>query len=122
MDGPSILTTTGFSIMSSAAGEQICHILVDYLLTPSRKFEEISPAKFRVGDIVQAQLSFIAVPTKRNKHMMRLVLRAISILDSSITNVRYILNELRQLLNKLTESYCTSSYPAAPQQEEARGV
>lgn len=47
----------------------------------------ISPARFRAGDAVEVQVSFIAMQTK-GRSSMRVVMRAISILDSTITDVR----------------------------------
>jgi hypothetical protein len=45
------------------------------------------PALFRVGDIVEAQVSFVVIPLKDNKYKMVITLRALAILDASVTQV-----------------------------------
>lgn len=50
--------------------------------------EGVNPQIFRVGDIVEAQVSFIAVPLKDNKYKMIVVLRSIALLDASFSQVR----------------------------------
>jgi hypothetical protein len=45
------------------------------------------PASFRVGDIVEAQVSFVVVPLKDNKYKMVITLRALAILNASVTQV-----------------------------------
>ncbi|KAF8810962.1 hypothetical protein BYT27DRAFT_7336378 [Phlegmacium glaucopus] len=44
--------------------------------------ETVNPQIFRIGDIVEAQVSFIVVPLKDNKHKMIVVLRLIALLDT----------------------------------------
>jgi hypothetical protein len=46
------------------------------------------PQIFRIGDIVEVQISFIAVPLKRQNFKMLTVLRSIALLDSSFSEVR----------------------------------
>ena len=46
-------------------------------------YEPINPMRFRAGDIVEAQLSFAGVPLKNCKYKMLLVLRALTIMDTS---------------------------------------
>ena len=53
------------------------------------RYEAINPMKFRAGDIVEAQLSFVCVGLKNNKFKMLLVLRALTILDTSPLRVRF---------------------------------
>lgn len=48
----------------------------------------ISPTRFRAGDIVDVQVGFVAVRPKGSQSHIRLVLRAISIDDASVTEVR----------------------------------
>lgn len=45
------------------------------------------PNVFRLGDLVEAQLAFICVPVAQHKLRMRLVLRSLSLEDSSVTEV-----------------------------------
>jgi hypothetical protein len=47
----------------------------------------IDPNKFRIGDIVEAQLSFMVVPVKEGKHRLILVMRALTLLDSTQSKV-----------------------------------
>jgi hypothetical protein len=44
------------------------------------------PGKFRIGDIVDAQLSFIAVPN-RHKFRMRTILRSLALLNDTYSEV-----------------------------------
>ncbi len=53
--------------------------------------QSCSPTRFRVGDIVEVQLSLVIFPTKRDKFKMALILRGIAILDSMEIEVSYIL-------------------------------
>ena len=50
--------------------------------------EAVNPQIFRVGDIVEAQVSFIAVPLKDKKHKMIVVLWSIALLDATFSQVR----------------------------------
>lgn len=43
----------------------------------------INPIKFRAGDIVEAQLSFVCVALKNAKFKMLVVLRALTLMDTS---------------------------------------
>ncbi|KDR84705.1 hypothetical protein GALMADRAFT_53198, partial [Galerina marginata CBS 339.88] len=55
------------------------------------KYQQINPIKFRCGDIVEAQLSFICIKMKNERYRMLTVLRAITILDtSSLRTVRQV--------------------------------
>ncbi|KDR65321.1 hypothetical protein GALMADRAFT_148788 [Galerina marginata CBS 339.88] len=47
------------------------------------KYQQVNPIKFRCGDIVEAQLSFICIQMKNAKYRILTVLRAITILDTS---------------------------------------
>lgn len=53
-----------------------------------KSVETVNPQIFRVGDIVEAQVSFIAVPLKDKKYKMITVLRSIALLDSTFSQVR----------------------------------
>jgi hypothetical protein len=58
------------------------------LLTRKQSVEAVNPQIFRVGDIVEAQVSFIAVPLKDKKYKMIVVLRSIALLNPSFSQVR----------------------------------
>jgi hypothetical protein len=51
------------------------------------RHEEIPPNAIRVGDIVEAQLSFEGVQLKGNRNKMLLVLRALTLLDKELLEV-----------------------------------
>ena len=60
------------------------------ILTMEESVEAVNPQIFRVGDIVEAQVSFIAVPLKDKKHKMIIVMRSIALLDPSFSQVSYL--------------------------------
>ena len=47
------------------------------------------PAKFRMGDIVEVQLSFMAIPV-RQKHRVRIMLRSLALMSSKHSEVLFI--------------------------------
>lgn len=49
------------------------------------RFVSCEPQIFRVGDIVQAQLSFVVIPVKAGKRKMLTVLRSLALLDGTFT-------------------------------------
>jgi hypothetical protein len=51
------------------------------------RFDEAGPQVFRVGDIVEAQLSFIVVPIKGEGLKMHTVLRSLALLSSQFSRV-----------------------------------
>jgi hypothetical protein len=53
-----------------------------------KSVETVNPQIFRVGDIVEAQVSFIAAPLKNKKYKMIVVLRSIALLDPTFSQVR----------------------------------
>jgi len=50
------------------------------------RFQACEPQVFRVGDIVQVQLSFVVIPVKGGRRKMLTVLRSLALLDESFTN------------------------------------
>lgn len=54
----------------------------------SGRFQSARPQTFQVGDIVEVQVSFIAVPIRDNKWKISTILRSISLFDGSFTKVR----------------------------------
>jgi hypothetical protein len=51
------------------------------------RYIDADPTGFRAGDIVEVQFTFIVIPIKREKHRMMMVLRALTLLDSTHTTV-----------------------------------
>lgn len=49
--------------------------------------ERIDPAKFKVGDLVRASVSFVGFPTKDDKITMTIILKALTLLESLHTKV-----------------------------------
>jgi hypothetical protein len=58
------------------------------LLTRKNSYETAQPHSYRVGDIVEIQMTIIGVPLKGRKFKMLTVLRSIALLDSSFTQVK----------------------------------
>ncbi|KAF8809206.1 hypothetical protein BYT27DRAFT_7232338 [Phlegmacium glaucopus] len=54
----------------------------------TKRVETIGPQIFRIGDIVEIQVSFIVVPLKDNKFKMIVVLRSIALLDPYFSQVK----------------------------------
>ncbi|CAA7267778.1 unnamed protein product [Cyclocybe aegerita] len=48
-----------------------------------QQYEAIDPIKFRIGDIAEAQVSFIVIHLKEQKYKMLIVMQALTLLDSS---------------------------------------
>jgi hypothetical protein len=69
------------------------HILDDrsQTLTKTKSVETVNPQIFRVGDIVEAQVSFIAVPLKDSKYKLIVVLRSIALLNANFSQVRTVI-------------------------------
>ena len=49
---------------------------------------DANPALFHIGDIVEAQISFVVFPGKNGQRNMRLILRSIALLNGHFTQVR----------------------------------
>jgi len=47
----------------------------------------LDPVRLRTGDIVETQMSFTAIPLRGRQHKMLLVLRAVTLLNSSAVHV-----------------------------------
>jgi len=56
-------------------------------LTHINRYATTNPATFRVGDIVEAQLSFNVIPLRGEKHKMLMTLRALTLLDHTHSTV-----------------------------------
>ena len=59
---------------------------INSLLCRKHRFQPCEPQKFRVGDIVQVQLSFVVIPVKAGRRRMLTVLRSLALLDEAFTN------------------------------------
>jgi hypothetical protein len=58
-----------------------------FILNTLEQIFEVDPMQFRAGDIVEAQITIVAVPTRNNKFKMFSQLRCLALLDSSFTDV-----------------------------------
>jgi hypothetical protein len=65
------------------------------------RFQPIEPQLIKTGDIVELQISFIAVPIQDNKYRISTVLRSVSILDGQFSQVRYAQPPLSQKLSQV---------------------
>lgn len=63
------------------------YIIVSTKCLYYNRFISINPIQIRMGDIIEAQVSFVVVPLKGRKYKMLIVLRAIAIIDSSLVKV-----------------------------------
>ncbi|KDR65604.1 hypothetical protein GALMADRAFT_148561 [Galerina marginata CBS 339.88] len=78
-------------ILDAAGGEHFVHTVdnrVEYyemiqIGNEGISYNEINPLRFRIGDIVEAQVSFISVPMRDRRYKMLTVLRALTVLDMS---------------------------------------
>ena len=52
------------------------------------RFEKCEPQMFRVGDVVEVQLSFVGVPLRDKRRKMLTVLRSMALLDGRFSMVR----------------------------------
>ena len=57
------------------------------LMTPFYRFCQADPARFRVGDIVEAQITIAAVPMRNDKFKMICQLRSLALLDGAFADV-----------------------------------
>lgn len=58
--------------------------------TTMHRFETAEPKIFRIGDIVEAQVSFVATPLQNGKRKLRTVMRTVALLDGSFAQVRHL--------------------------------
>jgi len=54
----------------------------------SIRFDSVEPTVFQLGDIVEVQVSFVALPMRDNKARVCMILRSISLLEKEFTQVR----------------------------------
>ena len=60
-------------------------------LTTLYSYVKIAPTEIQVGNIVEAQVAFCAVPISKGRFKMLLKLRSVCILDRTVARVRYML-------------------------------
>jgi hypothetical protein len=61
-------------------------------MSVTHRFQAVGPHTFRIGDIVEMQVSFVAVPLKEQKYKMMVVLRSIALLDKAYSQVSICFN------------------------------
>ena len=61
----------------------------DPWLISSTRYQVISPTKFQIGNIVEAQMSFQVVPVRGGQHMIVVILRSLALLDSQQARVSH---------------------------------
>ena len=52
------------------------------------RYENISPVRFRVGDIVEAKATLMLIPLRGGQFKLTAVLRSLTIVDTTCTQVR----------------------------------
>jgi hypothetical protein len=57
------------------------------------RYVEMDPMRFKVRDIVEAQVSFVGIPLKGSKAKLMVVLRALTLLDCQQSMVRCHLDQ-----------------------------
>jgi hypothetical protein len=68
----------------------------------------VDPNKFRIGDIVEVQLSFMAIPVKEGRYRLMLVMRALTLLDCMqskvLDSIILVIHKFRLLITHITGS------------------
>lgn len=65
------------------------------------RFRPIEPKSLCVGDLVQVEMSFVAVPQRDNKRKLKAILRSVALLDDGFAKVRCITDEVKHLMTRL---------------------
>lgn len=74
--------------MKDYQGEPEIKVCTCYcLVTTKTRFLKVDPTQFRVGDIVEVQITVVAVPIRNGKYKMIAQLRSLALLDGSFTDV-----------------------------------
>jgi hypothetical protein len=63
-------------------------------LNHATRFSETDPMQFRVGDIVEVQMTIVAVPIQKNKFKVVTQLRTVALLDGTFTDVSWCFVQL----------------------------
>ena len=61
------------------------------------------PAKYRLGDVVEVQLSVVAIQYQ-DKYRLKTILRSLALLDSSCSEVKYLSNAVQTILLPMSYS------------------
>lgn len=69
-------------------------------LTISSSFTKADPTEFRVGDIVEVQMTVVAVPIRNNRFKVINQLRSVALLTGKFTNVSYYIQIWMQNIDK----------------------
>ena len=59
-----------------------------FLLLTKTSFQATGPQIFQLGDIVEVQVSFVAIPLRGKKWKISMILRSISLFEGRFTQVR----------------------------------
>ncbi|KAM6491408.1 hypothetical protein JOM56_013182 [Amanita muscaria] len=97
-------------VLQQAMGDEFVHLhenQVEYFEAVKiggviNKHKKINPIKFRIGDIVEAQISFVTYQLRGNKYKLIVVLRAITLLDSQNVMDAIIARSRQQVLDSAT--------------------
>jgi hypothetical protein len=65
-------------------------IIIKCLLLRRSSYKTVGPQTFRIGDIVEVQMSFVGIPLKGQNFKMLSVLRSIALLDGTFSRVTRI--------------------------------
>ena len=55
-----------------------------------KRYDKLDPAQFRLGDIAEVEASLMLVPIKEQKHKLVAVLRSVTLLDTTFSQVKTI--------------------------------
>ena len=61
--------------------------MIIFLMNALYRHQEITPSAFRVGDVVEAQVSFAVIQLRGQRQKMILILRALTLLDKGALEV-----------------------------------
>jgi hypothetical protein len=67
----------------------VSHEKLSWFLSLTRtSFQATGPQIFQLGDIVEVQVSFVAIPLRGNKWKISTILRSISLFEGKFTQVK----------------------------------
>lgn len=78
----------------------------------------MSPAAFRVGDIVDVSFSFVVVKVKNSQHTLLTVLRSLTLLDDKFTKVSATMRSIKIPYSTFPGSLRQASHVSRSYQEE----
>ena len=71
-------------LLSSSKDHSCCGMI---LIVDNVRYPSISPIKIQIGDIVEVQMSIVAVPVKGRESKLMTLLRSVTIMDGTYTQV-----------------------------------